>query len=54
VNVVQKRVDPSSRAANITIPVARQRSARLSVNGKTLDQTLQVPKQSLIQLLAEL
>jgi hypothetical protein len=43
----------STRSANIKIPAARQRTVRLSVNGKATDETLEVPKQSFIQLLAE-
>jgi hypothetical protein len=43
----------TTRPANITIPPAKQRTVRLSVNGKTTNETLQVPKQSFIQLLAE-
>ncbi len=43
----------STRPANITIPAARQRTVRLSVNGKAAAETLQVPKRSFIQLLAE-
>jgi hypothetical protein len=42
-----------SRTASIAIPSARQRTVRLSVNGKTISQTLQVPRRSFIQLLAE-
>jgi hypothetical protein len=43
----------SARNANITIPAARQRTVRLSVNGKAAAETLQVPERSFIQLLAE-
>jgi len=43
----------SSRSANITIPAAGQRAVRLSVDGKATVETLQVPKRSFIQLLAE-
>jgi uncharacterized protein (DUF1810 family) len=43
----------TTRPANITIPPAKQRTVRLSVNGKAADETLQIPKQSFIQLLAE-
>src|SRR5713226_7243948 len=42
-----------TRTASIAIPVARQRAVRLSVKGKTIGETLQVPRRSFIQLLAE-
>jgi uncharacterized protein (DUF1810 family) len=42
-----------ARSANIKIPVAKERTARLSVNGKASEATFQVPKQSFIQLMAE-
>ena len=43
----------SARNANIAIPAARQRTVRLSVNGKAAAETLQVPERSFIQLQAE-
>jgi hypothetical protein len=43
----------TTRSTNITIPAAKQRFVRLTVNGKAAAQALQVPKQSFIQLLAE-
>lgn len=43
----------NTRAADITIPPAKQRTVRVSVNGKAAGETLQVPKRSFIQLLAE-
>jgi hypothetical protein len=43
----------STRRANITISAARQRTVRLSVNGKAAAETLQVPERSFIHLLAE-
>jgi hypothetical protein len=42
-----------TRTASIAIPAARQRTVRLSVNGKSISETLQVPRRSFIQLLAE-
>ncbi len=42
-----------TRTASIAIPAARQRTVRVSVNGKTISETLQVPRQSFIRLLAE-
>ena len=42
-----------SRSATITFPGARQRIVRMSANGKTISETLQVPRGSFIQLLAE-
>ncbi|MGB7846794.1 MAG: hypothetical protein WBL63_14350 [Candidatus Acidiferrum sp.] len=44
---------PVERSTNITIPAARARSVRLSVNGKASGDTLHVPKQSFIWLQAE-
>jgi hypothetical protein len=42
-----------ARSAMIAIPAARQRTVRMSVNGKTTSETLQVPRGSFIRLLAE-
>jgi hypothetical protein len=42
-----------ARSANIKIPAAKERTARLSVNGKANGATVEVPKQSFIQLTAE-
>jgi hypothetical protein len=42
-----------ARSANVKIPTAKERSVRLSVNGKASEATLQVPRQSFIQLMAE-
>jgi len=42
-----------TRSASIKIPAAKQHTVRLSVNGKGSEATLQVPRQSFIQLLAE-
>jgi len=42
-----------ARSANIKIPAAKGRTARLSVNGKASEATLQVPRESFIQLMAE-
>lgn len=44
---------PIDRPTSITIPVARQRPVRLSMDGKASSDTLHVPKQSFIRLLAE-
>ncbi len=44
---------PVSRSANLKIPAAKDRPVRLSVNGKPSAMTLQIPKQSHIQLTAE-
>ena len=41
------------RSATIVISAASQRRVRLSVNGKTTSETVQVPKQSFIRLLAD-
>jgi hypothetical protein len=41
------------RSTTITIPAAKQRTLRLSSNGKAIAETLQVPKRSFIELLAE-
>jgi hypothetical protein len=42
-----------TRSATIAIPGARQRTVRMSTNGKTISETLLVPRRSFIQLLAE-
>jgi hypothetical protein len=42
-----------ARSANIKIPAAKERTVRLSANGKTSEATVQVPKQSFIPLMAE-
>jgi hypothetical protein len=42
-----------TRSARISISGAKQRTVRMSVNGKTTSETLQVPGQSFIRLLAE-
>jgi uncharacterized protein (DUF1810 family) len=42
-----------TRSATIAISVANQRPVRLSVNGKTTSETVQVPRQSFIRLLAD-
>jgi uncharacterized protein (DUF1810 family) len=42
-----------ARSANIKIPAAKGRTPRLSVKGKASEATLQVPRQSFIQLMAE-
>jgi hypothetical protein len=42
-----------TRSATIAIPAARQRTVRMSVNGMTTSETLQVPRGSFIRLLAE-
>jgi hypothetical protein len=42
-----------ARSATIKIPAAKGRATRLSVNGKASEATLQVPRQSFIQLMAE-
>ena len=44
---------PVSRSANLTLPAAKDRPVRLSVNGKPSEMTLQIPRQSHIQLTAE-
>jgi len=43
----------TARSANIKIPMAKERPARLSINGKASEATIQVPEQSFIQLMAE-
>jgi hypothetical protein len=42
-----------TRSATIAIPPASQRTVRLSVNGKTTSETVQVPRESFIRLLAD-
>jgi hypothetical protein len=42
-----------ARSANIKIPAAKERTTRLSVNGKASEATVEVPKQSFIRLTAE-
>ena len=42
-----------ARSANIEIPVAKEHIARLRVNGKAIEATMTVPKQSFIHLVAE-
>jgi len=42
-----------TRSASIAISAAGQRPVRLSVNGKTTTETVQVPRQSFIRLLAD-
>src|SRR6266852_1671021 len=42
-----------TRSATMAISVASQRPVRLSVNGKTTSETVQVPRQSFIRLLAD-
>jgi hypothetical protein len=42
-----------TRSATVAIPGARQRSVRMTVNGKTTSETLQVPGRTFIRLLAE-
>jgi uncharacterized protein (DUF1810 family) len=42
-----------ARSANISFPAAKKRTARLTVNGKASETTLQIPRQSFIQLIAE-
>src|SRR6266481_4676532 len=43
----------ATRSATIAIPPAGQRTVRMSVNGITTSETVQVPRRSFIQLLAE-
>jgi uncharacterized protein (DUF1810 family) len=43
----------TARSAIIKILVAKERTVRLSVNGKASEASLQVPRQSFIQLMAE-
>jgi hypothetical protein len=43
----------TARSANIKIPAAKERAARLSVNGKASEATLRVAEQSFIQLVAD-
>ena len=42
-----------ARSATIKIPAVKGRATRLSVNGKASEATLEVPRQSFIQLMAE-
>jgi hypothetical protein len=42
-----------TRSATIAISPASQRTVRLSVNGKTTSETVQVPRESFIRLLAD-
>jgi hypothetical protein len=52
-NVILYNPTAVTRSATIAIPAARQRTVRLSVNGKTISETLQVSRQSFIRLRAE-
>jgi uncharacterized protein (DUF1810 family) len=52
-NFILYNPTPITRSANIKIPPAKERPARWSVNGKASEATLQVPRQSFIQLMAE-
>jgi len=52
-NFVLYNPTAEARSANIKLPAAREGSARLSVNGKATEATVEVPKQSFIQLTAE-
>jgi hypothetical protein len=42
-----------ARSANINIPLAKQRTARFTVNGKPSDATVQLSKQSFVLLMVE-
>jgi hypothetical protein len=42
-----------ARSASVKIPTAKERTVRLTVNGNASEATLQVPRQSFIQLMAE-
>jgi hypothetical protein len=42
-----------TRSATIAIPAARRPTVRMSANGKTISEALQVPRRSFIRLLAE-
>jgi uncharacterized protein (DUF1810 family) len=53
-NFVLYNPTPVARTANIEISAAKGRVARLSVNGKTSEATVEVTKQSFVQLTAEL
>jgi hypothetical protein len=44
---------PAGRSATITIPAARERTARLTANGKPVGATLQIAGRSFLQLQAE-
>jgi hypothetical protein len=44
---------PVARSASIRITASKERAARLSVNGKASEATLQIPGQSFVQLMAE-
>jgi hypothetical protein len=44
---------PMDRSATITVPPAGQQSVRFSVNGATTSNSLRIPKQSYVRLLAE-
>jgi uncharacterized protein (DUF1810 family) len=44
---------PASRSATITIPAARERTARLTANGKPVDASLQIAGRAFVQLQAE-
>jgi hypothetical protein len=44
---------PATRSAAITIPAARERTARLTANGKSVDARLQIAGKTFLQLQAE-
>jgi hypothetical protein len=52
-NFILYNPTPEARSANIKIPAAKERTTRLTVNGKVSEATLTVPKHSFIQLMAE-
>ena len=52
-NFILYNPTPIARSAEIKIPAAKERPARLSVNGRASEATLQVPRQSFLQLTAE-
>jgi hypothetical protein len=52
-NFVLFNPTPTDRSATITVPPARQQSVRFSVDGTTTSNSLHVPRQSYIRLLAE-
>jgi hypothetical protein len=52
-NFILYNPTPTARTATVTIPPAKERTVRFSVDGRANEGTLQIPKQSFIRLTAE-
>jgi hypothetical protein len=53
-NFILYNPTPIARSANVKIPAAKERTVRVSVNGKASEATFEVPRRSFVQLMAEL